>query len=245
MAKYQRVYSNSSEKEERFAIFRNNLKNINIFNSRGAENFTQRINSFGDLTDEEFRSRYRGSFHIPNTTTTSSSFFKYQSIKDEDLSDATVDWRRDGVVTNVKNQGECVSSWAFATVTALEGIAPYITDNKFMNLSVQQLIDCSKSFGTHGCTGGLPSDALAYVAAKGLVIENRDADGSCENSTLSHVTAVIGYGTTIRGVDYWILKNSWGKDWGENGYMRILRNPENKPAGVCNLAVYPVYPSLS
>ncbi|KAL6206345.1 hypothetical protein ACLB2K_023593 [Fragaria x ananassa] len=95
MAKYQRVYSNSSEKEERFAIFRNNLKNINIFNSRGAENFTQRINSFGDLTDEEFRSRYLGSFHIPNTTTTSSSFFKYQSIKDEDLSDATVDWRRD------------------------------------------------------------------------------------------------------------------------------------------------------
>lgn len=201
-----------------------------------------------------------------------------------------------------------VSCWAFATVAALEGIAPYITDNKFMNLSAQQLIDCSKGYGTHGCAGGLPSEALAYVTAKGIVSENkypyqaidktcdsslesspelgihtfasvppndekalanvvydqpvivvhsvnqafqyygggifRDANGTCENSNLSHVTTIVGYGTTRLGVEYWILKNSWGEDWGEKGYMRILRNPLNKSAGVCNLAIYPVYPSL-
>ena len=107
MEKYERVYSNSSEKERRFAIFETNFENIKLFNREGGENFTLRINSFGDLTDEEFRSRYLGSFNIPNTTTNSYSSFRYQNMKDEDLSSATVDWRRDGVVTNVKNQGEC------------------------------------------------------------------------------------------------------------------------------------------
>jgi hypothetical protein len=52
-----------------------------------------------------------------------------------------------------------------------------------------------------------------------------------------HGVAVVGYGTS-NGLDYWIVRNSWGKDWGENGYMRIIRG--KNACGIANSVIYPV-----
>ena len=38
---------------------------------------------------------------------------------------------------------------------------------------------------------------------------------------------LVGYGTDKYGLDYWFLKNSFGKKWGENGYVRMARNRNN------------------
>ncbi|KAL9269857.1 Senescence-specific cysteine protease SAG39-like protein, partial [Drosera capensis] len=65
--------------------------------------------------------------------------------------------------------------------------------------------------------------------------------GQCGTST-DHVVTVVGYGTTSEGYPYWLIKNSWGTGWGENGYMRILRNVRD-PRGLCGLAMYPAYPT--
>lgn len=59
---------------------------------------------------------------------------------------------------------------------------------------------------------------------------------SCNPNTLDHGVAIVGYGTD-GGKDYWIIRNSWGSSWGEEGYMRIEKG-ENA-CGVANQASYP------
>ena len=36
---------------------------------------------------------------------------------------------------------------------------------------------------------------------------------------------LVGYGTDEAKGDYWLIKNSWGPDWGENGFIRLKREP--------------------
>jgi C1A family cysteine protease len=58
----------------------------------------------------------------------------------------------------------------------------------------------------------------------------------CNQKTLNHGVAVVGYGT--EGSDgYWIIRNSWGATWGEKGYMRMISGKNE--CGVANSAVYP------
>ena len=59
---------------------------------------------------------------------------------------------------------------------------------------------------------------------------------------LDHGVLVVGYGYDIDlDMKYWIIKNSWGNQWGENGYIRILRDIEDD-RGLCGIAMGPSIP---
>ena len=56
----------------------------------------------------------------------------------------------------------------------------------------------------------------------------------CPTSGMNHAVTMVGYGhDDSRDKDYWIVKNSWGKNWGEDGYFRIRRG-----TGCCGINCY-------
>ena len=73
-------------------------------------------------------------------------------------------------------------------------------------------------------------------------------DPDCKDK-LDHGVLIVGYGTDIlQDLDYWIVKNSWTSNWGDKGYVKILRNYEKyggDSSGMCGIAVQPSYPIIN
>ncbi|KDO37366.1 hypothetical protein CISIN_1g048025mg, partial [Citrus sinensis] len=193
MAQHGRTYKDELEKAMRLNIFKQNLEYIGKANKEGNRTYKLGTNEFSDLTNEEFRASYTGyNTPVPSLSRQSSlpSNFKYQNVTDVPTS---IDWREKGAVTHIKDQGQTGSSWAFSAVAAVEGITQ-ITSRKLIELSGQQLVDCSTD--NHGCSGGLMDKAFEYIIEnKGLASEAdypyRREQGTCDKQKEKAVAATI------------------------------------------------------
>lgn len=164
--RFAKIYRNSEEEKMRFSIFKSNKRIVddhNLQHAKGLKNFTMKINHFADMLNKEFvatmngyRSHRRGRFQ----SNTFNRLPSWISVPD------SVDWRKHGAVTPVKDQGNCGSCWAFSSTGALEG-QHFRRTGKLVSLSEQNLVDCSAAFGNEGCNGGLMDSAFQYVKANG------------------------------------------------------------------------------
>jgi len=79
---------------------------------------------------------------------------------------------------------------------------------------------------------------IAAVQAEGAFSEySSGVFAGCDADTsIDHAITVVGYGTED-GVDYWLIKNSWGSDWGEDGYIKLKRG-----VGMCSIGTLVAVP---
>lgn len=159
---HRKEYLNDEHEQYRFEVFKTNVENIEKHNSEyamGMHSYSLGVNVFADWTVAEFRHHMFGTRYGNATSKSSGKFMRLPSgVQIPD----TVDWRKEGAVTPVKNQGQCGSCWAFSTTGSLEG-AHFRQSGKLVSLSEQQLVDCSGKTGNEGCNGGLMDNAFEYI----------------------------------------------------------------------------------
>ncbi|KAM9309802.1 cathepsin S-like [Pholidichthys leucotaenia] len=297
---YKKNYENEMENVRRRAIWEKNLMFVTMHNlevSLGLHSYEVGMNHLGDLTRDEIRRFYAPLTPPTNLQKAPSTFFNGSRAALPE----SVDWRQQGYVTRVKNQGGCGSCWAFSAVGALEGQLAKATGN-LVDLSPQNLVDCSGKYGNMGCSGGWPYKAFQYVidnngidSETGYPYEGMDEechysstynastcsqynslpsgdedalkqavatvgpisvcidafqqsfflyksgvydDPSCSQE-INHAVLLVGYGSED-GKDYWLVKNSWGTEFGEDGYVKMVRNKDDQ----CGIALYGYYPVI-
>jgi len=292
MKEHNMKFATPVEFNYRLNIFAQTYARVQKVNSQ-QNDYKLGLNKFSHMTYEEFKAKYTG-LKIPEN---------YERNIDENLhanvqvsQGSSVDWRTQGAVNPIKDQGQCGSCWAFSATAGMEGIWK-ISGNTLQNQAEQQLVDCSTSFGNNGCNGGwmdyafkyiisvggqMPTSAYPYTAQDGkcafsaskIVAKikgyNDVPKGDCATllkfataqptsvaidaqaimnyqsgvfsnslcgTQLDHGVAVVGYGVDSQSnKNFWIVRNSWGTSWGEQGYIRMSRDVSTK-TGICGICL--------
>lgn len=194
---HEKTYTHEESEMIRYEIWRDNLRRINEHNADATQTFTLGMNHFGDMTNTEFRA-YVTKFRKSENKTVGATFLKPSGLHLPDK----VDWREQGAVTEVKNQGHCGSCWSFSTTGSVEG-QWFKKSGTLVSLSEQQLVDCSSSFGNHGCNGGLMDYAFEYIEKEGLESEAdypyEGVKRTCRYDASKVVAQITGYTDVAEG----------------------------------------------
>lgn len=230
--KFNKTYGSEYEEALRKKVFLDNKHFIESHNTLHAletmdkPTFTQGVNHLSDMTTEEINHSLNG-FRLPDDfeqanhpldgmletlllalnsslnqeTNLDPNEPSYKAWYDRFVAPQSLDWRASGRVSKVKDQGKCGSCWSFATTGALESLLA--RSGRQILLSEQNLVDCSRSYGNHGCNGGLMDLALRYVRDHGIMssadYKYTGKDESCKFVKSKSVTRVRGSATLPHG----------------------------------------------
>ena len=162
-----KVYLGVQDETERYDIFKKNVEIIERHNqdySLGLYKYRLGINPYADWTFAEFKEKMLGT--SMKFKSKYESVGRFMGLPEHIKVPESVDWREEGAVTPVKNQGQCGSCWAFSTTGSLEA-QHFLATKELISLSEQQLVDCSKKYNNEGCNGGLMDNAFTYIKENG------------------------------------------------------------------------------
>ena len=169
---------------------------------------------FADLTNEEYQKIALGTQILPktpignSTVTIQTGKESKGNVTVQQQIPASLDWRRAGVVGPVRDQGQCGSCWAFASVASTESAYALLPPQSGSpNLSEQELVDCTPgSNDGNGCNGNSLNAAFELIRDRGLSLESNypyfsgqtGSSGTCHPSAAAQNQPYI----TIDGYAY-------------------------------------------
>jgi len=172
-AEFHKQYSSDDEHSLRQNVFESRLAQIKLHNQDSTKTWKSGVNQFTDRTEQELKQLLGYRKDIAYMTKETQAFKRYTTpfkIQDEAPIPKHVDWREKGVVSAVKDQGQCGSCWTFATAETIESHYTIHTGD-LMDFSEQQILDCTPNpnqcGGTGGCAGGTAELAMARIIQMG------------------------------------------------------------------------------
>lgn len=201
----QKVYNlriGRSESDFRKQTLLNRYYEIEEHNASGNATYTQSINEFSHLTEEELASQKTGYIHRPEDH--SDNYVEPSTGRGSRAAPASFDWRNTAnVVRPVQNQGNCGSCWAFAAIGAIEGQMA-LKKKRYDKLSEQEIIECvTNGNSLLGCNGGW--DAAVYNHAKarsGVTSAALDPYAATTNGRKCNLSRTRTPGSTVASWKY-------------------------------------------
>ena len=197
--KYHKKYESINEFLARYEVFKRN-----VMATFKEENLGYRtgITKFSDLTQQEFAKTYLNL----NYDAMAMANFEPTIVKVKNAAPDAWNWKDQGVVSDVKDQGSCGSCWAFSTMGNLEGLYA-LEKGVVKTFSEQQLVDCDTL--DSGCNGGLMEYSFTWLKDNGGF--NLDTDypykgtkQACKSDSSKYVDMkVTGYKKLANGYSNW------------------------------------------
>ncbi|KAM7269751.1 hypothetical protein ACFE04_025248 [Oxalis oulophora] len=224
------------DKGTRFNVFKENLRHIHKVNQMNMP-YKLKLNKFSDMTNHEFVQSYTSKvkhFRMLHGSRRTTGFMHEKTVQ----LPSSIDWRKHGAVNDVKDQGHCEANYPYKAKDEkcdskrLNTPAVIIDDYEMVPQNDEKSL--KKAVANQPVIVGIDASGDFQHYSEGVF------NGTC-GTELNHGVAIVGYGKTQKGLKYWTVRNSWGDDWGEKGYVRIARDVE-APEGLCGITLEASYP---